>query len=218
MSSVIEKDFYSIIKDIIDEETLYLRHFVGEIVDINDILNKGRIKIAIAELGFDTPDLGIWCNPRQGNSLTLPKVGQYAEVYFLNGDRTRPVYLYPVSEIQGNTPQNYTTTSDNIIFEDPNNPDAFIKYDSAVQLLQMFNDPNSFKIDYQNGIVTILNGTESFVLGDSFLSWLNNFITTIFNLHTHPYVDTPVGASVTSPPTQQGTSPTNILSQFIKGK
>lgn len=191
------RDLRSEIEDIIHEETQYMKHYIGRIVDVFDVLKKGRVKVTIEELGFLTPDTGIWCNPRQGNSLSVPKIGQYAEVYFINGDRSRPVYLYPVAEIVDNTPTKYDGNPLNhIIFEDPNNPVSNIKL--------------------QNAQLILFDGTESYVLGDSFLNWLTNYINNIFNLHAHTGVST--GGGTSGPPTLTGTPPSNILSLLIKGK
>lgn len=197
MSMRLGQDIYGMMKEIIHEETIYLRHYIGKIVDNNDPLGLGRIKICIEELGLYTPDLGIWANSRQGNSMSIPAINQYAEIYFLAGDRTRPVYLFPASEIINNIPKSFTgNIKEHIVFQSPDNIQENIKYNALTELL------------------TIFNGTESFVLGNSFLTWLNNFVTTIFNVHTH----TDPVAGITGPPVPTGTSPTNILSQKIKGK
>lgn len=187
-----DKDLYSMIQEIVEDETLYLRHYIGKIVDVFDALKKGRVKVMIEELGFMTPDTGIWCNPRQGNSLSMPKIGQYAEVYFINNDRSRPVYLYPVAEVIDNTPTKYDGNPLNhVLFEDPNNPASNIKLVNAQLIL--------------------FDGVESFVLGDTFLSWLTNFVNVNYNLHVH-------SGGGAGPPTITSTPPTNILSLFTKGK
>jgi len=219
MSSPINDDIYGMIKEIIQDETIFMRHYIGKVVENEDILKKGRVKITIPELGMDTPDLALWCNARQGNGISIPAIGSYAEIYFINGEREKPVYLFPASEIIENIPKNYTgIVTEHVLFEDPENKDQVIKYDSATKLLQLFSDPDNIKIDGQNGTVMILNGTESYVLGDAFLTWLNNFITTVFNAHTHLYNPGPGGPIPTAAPLPVGVQPTNILSTVIKGK
>jgi hypothetical protein len=160
------------------------------------------LKVLIYELGFITPDLAVWCNPRMGaNTLNIPNIGQWVEVYFINGDRGKPVYLPMAGEIQGNLPKNFTGD----ILKD-------IIYES-------FKDKtNNIQFDNKTLILSFLDGTESFVLGDSFLTWLQNFITVTFNTHTHLYNPGPGSPAPTGVPVPTGAAPTNILSQNIKGK
>lgn len=191
---------YDMIRKIIMEETLYLMHFIGEVVDVDDTLKSGRIKVTIPDLGFSTPDVGIWCNPRQGMSLIVPKVGTWAEIYFINGDRTRPVYLYPVTEIAGHKVKSYKgNPQQKILFEDQNDGNKNIQVT-------------------KDGELVIFNGEEQIILGNTFIDWLSDFVTSKYNDHTHPYVDTPVGPSVTSPPGVPAVEPTNVLSEFVKTK
>ena len=58
--------------------------------------------------------------------------------------------------------------------------------------------------------IKLNSGIESFVKGNTFNTWLSNFITVIYNLHTH--------AGAGQPPVPLGTAPTNILSSTIKGE
>lgn len=62
-----------------------------------------------------------------------------------------------------------------------------------------------------NGEIHILfnGGTLEYApLSSKIKDYIDTVIKTIFDAHTHPYVDTPVGASVTSPPSTTITSPT----------
>lgn len=197
-----EQDFYGEILRIVEEETAYLAHYIGEVVDVNDELKKGRVKIMLSELGLDKPALGIWCNPRAGNAMTLPKVGQFAEVYFINGDRSRPVYLFPVTEVKDNTPKNWTgTTTNHIIFEDPNDKTK------NVQII--------------DGKMIFFDGTEALVLGDK----LETFLTSVKNwLDAHTHTTTavtggggPVGV-ISAPITPSPSIPGDLLSEDVKTK
>jgi len=205
------RDLLEIIQTLIKEETVFLRHYIGEIVDNKDILNKGRLKITLPEIGMDKPDLALWCFPRQGMQLCIPRIGQYAEVYFINGDRSSPVYNYPVAEITNNTPESYKgIVSDQILYESPNNKD-YIKYDDAVGTLEV-----SLKkeLNVLCEKITLLEGDESFVLGDALQSFFDTFIETL-NDHVHTGVTTGPGSTG---PTSGFLSPTDILSSDIKGK
>jgi len=143
-------DFYGELVNDIKRETVYLRHYIGEVVDNEDSLKKGRIKVTLPELGFLSKDLSIWCNPRQGHGLSVPKVGSWVEVYFINGDPEKPVYLYLASEIAENTPKGYTgDVKQHVLFEDPDDENGLILYEN-----------NGTKL-------TFFKGDESFVLGDT---------------------------------------------------
>lgn len=58
--------------------------------------------------------------------------------------------------------------------------------------------------------------TEPLVLGNKLLTWVQNFITSIFNVHTHSGVST--GGGVSGTPVAGGTAPTDILSTKIFGE
>jgi len=60
------------------------------------------------------------------------------------------------------------------------------------------------------------DATEPFVLGNKFLTWVQNFITSIFNDHTHNGVTT--GSGISGKPVVGGSSPTDILSTKIFGE
>jgi hypothetical protein len=59
---------------------------------------------------------------------------------------------------------------------------------------------------------------EPFVLGNKLKAYIDDYIDTKYNMHTHPYVDSPVGPSVTSPPSAPAIKPTDILSTKIFGE
>lgn len=205
-------DLYEEIRLQIIEETLYYRHYIGEVVDNNDSLKKGRVKVTIPELGLDDNGTAIWCFPRQGHSMSVPKKGEWAEIYFINADPEKPVYLYPASEIAENTPKGYTgDVKKHTIFEDPENEKATIVYDGNGKELQILQDGEK---------IVMLAGNESYVLGETFVSWLANFINAEYSAHTHLYNPGPGAGVQTGVPSAPGTAPTNndFLSTDIKGK
>ena len=205
------RDLLEMIQTIIKEETMFLKHYIGEIVDNKDVLNKGRVKVTLPEIGMYTPDLALWCFPRQSMQMCIPNIGQWAEVYFINGDRSKPVYIYPVAEITGNIPEGYKgLVSNQILYESPKNKDC-IKYDDAEGTLEV-----SLKKDLNILCeeINLLDGDESFVLGDALQSFFDTFIT-LLNAHIHSGVVTGTGSSGS---TSGFTPPTDILSDVIKGK
>jgi hypothetical protein len=72
--------------------------------------------------------------------------------------------------------------------------------------LEIYKDGGQLRIDLGEA------AAERLVLGDSFLSFFNQFVQT-FNNHTHPYTDTGAvpPASVTTPTTTPGTEMTEVL-------
>lgn len=131
------KDLVDIMQKIILQETIWLRHYIGKVVDINDPLKKARIKVIIYDLGFDTASIGFWCYPRNLNSITTPKINDWVEVYFLNGDRDRPVYMGKANEIKDMLPKNYDNKpKSNVIFEDVDNK-IKIKFDGDTNTMEM---------------------------------------------------------------------------------
>lgn len=133
----LEKDVRSLLNKVIREETMWLRHYEAQVVDNLDSLKKGRVKVIIPELGFYTSDKGMWCFPRQGDSMSIPPIGAWVEIYFVSGNPNKPRYLFYASEMLGMTPINFDgLPSTHIIFEDSNTGD-FIKYDAVLKTLTL---------------------------------------------------------------------------------
>lgn len=195
------RSLYGLIAEVIRSETRYLRHFIGQVKDTKDILNKGRVLVIIPILGWDTPARGSWCWPRDKHSMSIPKVDDWVEVYFLNGDRNVPVYLGKADEMLDQTPVAYEGNTDiHVLFESPNNVQKIV-YDENGDTLKIGEDE------------------EPFVLGDQLEDYLINIIKSTYNTHTHPYTWTdPGGAGNTSPPNQTMNDPSGILSERIFGE
>ena len=139
------QDLYGIIKQIILEETLFLRHYIGQVYSVSDTLRKGRVQVTLKELGWETPDMAIWAWPRQGNGVSIPAVNAWVEVYFIGGDPHRPVYLFPVSEMQNQVPSKFDgQAGTHVLFQDPNKAENYIKFDAAQNLYDAF---GKLKID-----------------------------------------------------------------------
>lgn len=143
------RDLYEMIQDIIYEEVTYLRHYIGEVVNNIDPVKKGRVQITIPEIGLDNPSLAVWCFPRQGHGMSVPDIGKYAEVYFINGDRAKPVYLYPASEIINNIPTKFNgLPTTHIIHESPKSK-SYIKHNDLLDKFSMKNRQTSLLFELQ---------------------------------------------------------------------
>lgn len=140
------------LRKIVREELRYLRHYIGQVVDNQDPSTKGRVRVKIADLGWDTNDKSPWCWPRQLHALDVPKVDEWVEVYFINGDRARAVYLGQASEILEQIPDGYTSPAKRVLFQDPDSGDK-IEYDSQGQILDI--DTNELHLNGNGKHLTI---------------------------------------------------------------
>lgn len=209
---ILSDDLHEMIQELIYEETIFLRHFMGQVLDNNDPDLLGRVKVSITELGFD-PLLGgdgLWCFPRQLSAMIVPKIGDFVEVYFMKSENegSLPVYLTQASEMKDMIPKNYKgVTTDAVIFEDRNNQNNNIKLEA--------------------GVLKLMNGeSESFVLGDTLKTELQKNVDALTQLQTDLNSWTPVpndGGAALKTILSSGfltktiASLTNILSLLIKG-
>lgn len=177
------------IREIVREETRYLRHYIGEVVDVADVLRHGRVKVVVPELGWDTPDLGAWCNPRQLHQRTVPAVGSWVEIYFTQGDVNRPVYMGMVAEVRDvrTTPASFVSAETHVLFEDPDDSSRIVR-DAAGNLL----------LETDQGTVQINGSSKSLVTHADLNTALQTFITAL-NLHTHPTAATGPPSPPTAP-------------------
>jgi hypothetical protein len=175
-----DRTIHGQIQRIVYEETRYLRHYIGKVVENADPkpTPAGRVKVQIDELGFDTPALAIWCWPRQGHQADVPAVGEWVEVWFIAGEARRPVYLAGVQEVAWQSPLNgfkAPTAVDpgkHTLYQNPKTGDS-MTYDEAKQELDIL--LQTFKIG---------DGSEAFVKGSTFYTFMQNLMTWISG-HTH---------------------------------
>jgi hypothetical protein len=118
------------IRSVVQSELRYLRHYIGQVSDNQDPNTKGRVRVKINDLGWDTDDKAPWCWPRQLHAMDVPKVDEWVEVYFINGDRTRAVYLGQASEILEQIPEGYSDPGKRVLFQDPDSGDS-LQYDGS---------------------------------------------------------------------------------------
>jgi hypothetical protein len=118
------------IEAIVIEQTRYLRHYVGQVVDTNDETNKGMVKVQVAQLGWISPSIAPWCFPRDKRGMIVPKSGDWVEVYFIAGDKNHPVYLGIANEMKDQVTRSYSDTSKDVIFEQG---DASLIFDETLK-------------------------------------------------------------------------------------
>jgi len=125
-----------LIQEIVIQETRFLRHYVGQIVDTNDPNNKGCVRAIIPYLGWFSSSQAPWCFPRDKRGMIVPKVNDWVEVYFMGGEKDHPVYLGIANEMKDQVTKSYTDTSKDVIFEQG---DASLIFDETLKQFIMAN-------------------------------------------------------------------------------
>ena len=123
------------IRRIVRAETMFLRHYWGEVLANVDPRGKGRVKVAVPALGWNSQAEAPWCVARQVHALVIPEVGESVEVYFVEGDRSRPAWLGQAHEISGQTPSSYGATTQ-VVYQDPKSG-AAITWDRLTRTLEV---------------------------------------------------------------------------------
>ena len=136
---MITRDLNSLLRRLIQKETMFLRHYIGKVLNNQDPLKKGRVCCAVYELGVDSEANGFWAHARDKLSMVVPAVGDWVEIYFINGDRNRPVYMGGADEMSTMTPINFTgNPRQAILYEDRDNK-IHLKYDADLNELDIGN-------------------------------------------------------------------------------
>lgn len=170
------------LRQIILEETLFLRHYIGQITNIIDPENKGKIQVKIPDLMTDFSagdNFGFWCISRDKNSLSTPKLNDWVEVYFMNGNKNIPVYMGIANEMKDMLPLNYDgKPTTHILFESPENK-IHAKYDEFNNLLEIGNS-NFLEAARKTDAILSTSSQDS-----TFWTFIDNLVS-IFNNHVHP--------------------------------
>jgi phage baseplate assembly protein gpV len=136
---------YGEIAEIVRRETRYLRHYWGEVAVTTDPLRKGRVKVIVPVLGWDDQSKAAWCTPRQLKALVVPNRGDFVEVYFMEGNPEKPVYIGQIQEFNDQTPEAYSVGTD-------------VVYDSGDTKITV--NTQSGQIDVEgSGVVNVKGGT-----------------------------------------------------------
>jgi hypothetical protein len=157
--SLVTRDILNVMRRVVYDETKFLRHYAGKVLDNEDPDTKGRVKCQVLDLGWgingaaDDSTTGAWCWPRAIHSMDIPKVGEWVEVYFMSGDRNRPVYIGQLAEMTGQLPEGYSQGL-RVLMQDPDTGDSDI-YDTDEKARTIDVQDTTIKMD-ANGIE--LNG------------------------------------------------------------
>jgi len=110
---------YGIIKDLIGQETRYMRAYDGQVCEVADSLSRGRVHVTVPALGWMTPDEGPWCDPEYvSGGLVVPQVGSWVKVWFLGGDPARPVYGPKLGHVKEGKPSAYADWTTEVVAAD----------------------------------------------------------------------------------------------------
>ena len=196
--------------------------WLGEVINVDDPLKLGRIKIRIFgkydELEDSVIPWAISLNLLSSGTLILPKVGEVVNVLFENGDEYVPLYFTNESindtlkaNIEDDYPLFWSLYNDNIGDKSLNiyytdtqgliiqKNDSIIRFNNEDDSIIINNGENSKVIHLNNSGISIgslESSAEPAVLADTLEQLLNDFITDLGNVGG---VLTPMG-------------PTNLLS------
>lgn len=196
--------FSGIISDIVKTTTQYMRHYVGNVIDNNDPDKRGKVLVEVPELQW-IGDEAVWCFPRFLHEFKLPKVGEPVEVYFIDSDMNRPVWLGLAGELVDGIPAGHSGAHTEVYIYDNPKTRHGIRYDEST---------GKMIIDFTE-LEVVLGATEFMVLGTALETFLKTHITTYFNAHVHTSA---APGAPTSAPVTPAVEPANILSTVAKVK
>ena len=110
---------YEALREIIARATRYDRTYMAKVLVDLDPEGKGRVQIAIPDLGILTPAEGVWADVEMPIGVNVsPKAGDWVAVYFLGGDPSKPCVRGRTSIVKDNLPKNANRKQ--VFYEDDN--------------------------------------------------------------------------------------------------
>lgn len=110
---------YEALREVIARATRYDRTYMAKVLIDLDPEGKGRVQIAIPDLGILTPAEGVWADVEMPIGVNVsPKAGDWVAVYFLGGDPSKPCVRGRTSIIKDNLPKNANCKQ--VFYEDDN--------------------------------------------------------------------------------------------------
>lgn len=118
---------YEALREVITRATRYDRTYMAKVLVDLDPEGKGRVQVAIPDLGILTPAEGVWADVEMPIGVNVsPKAGDWVAVYFLGGDPSKPCVRGRTSIVKDNLPKNANRKQ--VFYEDDNTK---IYYDEA---------------------------------------------------------------------------------------
>ena len=110
---------YEALREIIARATRYDRTYMAKVLIDLDPEGKGRVQIAIPDLGILTPAEGVWADVEMPIGVNVsPKAGDWVAVYFLGGDPSKACVRGRTSIVKDNLPKNANRKQ--VFYEDDN--------------------------------------------------------------------------------------------------
>ena len=175
---------YEALREIIARATRYDRTYMAKVLIDLDPEGKGRVQIAIPDLGILTPTEGVWADVEMPIGVNVsPKAGDWVAVYFLGGDPSKPCVRGRTSIIKDNLPKNanrkqvfYEDDNTKIYYDEINSELSIntkykmtvkIEGDTNIEIKGTTNIKNGGDLSIQNdGNVDIKNSGDLSVQGD----------------------------------------------------
>lgn len=170
-----DRSLLALLRRIVYDETIYLRHYLAQVISVDDPDQQGKIRVACYDLAFSPSNggLGLWVTMRDKNSLTTPAVNDWVEIYFMSGDKNRPVCLGKANEMKDMLPGAYDgKPTTHVIFEDPEAKISLV-FNALNNLLEIGNTDMQFAARINDEIKS--TGSED----TAFWTWLAGMITII---------------------------------------
>ena len=198
------EDFEGLIRDIIRDECKYFGAMMGQVTSTDDELKQGRIQVIIPALGHYNQNNAIWVCSRDKHLISVPIVGDWVEIRFMDGHRDRAYYCGICNQVAEQTLKNYDgNRTTHILFENPNESSEYIKYDEVKKELDIL--MNLIKVNSGTDFAVKFNALKTGF--DQLRTELNSLVT-VFNSHVHPIplaqALSPVSPPPSSPPTVSG--------------
>ena len=175
---------YEALREIIARATRYDRTYMAKVLIDLDPEGKGRVQIAIPDLGILTPTEGVWADVEMPIGVNVsPKAGDWVAVYFLGGDPSKPCVRGRTSIVKDNLPKNanrkqvfYEDDNTKIYYDEINSELSIntkykmtvkIEGDTNIEIKGATNIKNGGDLSIQNdGNVDIKNSGDLSVQGD----------------------------------------------------
>ena len=110
---------YEALREMMARATRYDRTYMAKVLVDLDPEGKGRVQIAIPDLGILTPAEGVWADVEMPIGVNVsPKAGDWVAVYFLGGDPSKPCVRGRTSIVKDNLPKNANRKQ--VFYEDDN--------------------------------------------------------------------------------------------------
>lgn len=175
---------YEALREVIARATRYDKTYIAKVLIDLDPEGKGRVRVAIPDLGILTPAEGVWADVEMPIGVNVsPKAGDWVAVYFLGGDPSKPCVRGRTSVVKDNLPKNANRKQ--VFYEDDNTKIYYdeikselsidtkykmtvkIEGDTNIEIKGATNIKNSGDLSIQNdGNVDIKNSGDLSVEGD----------------------------------------------------